>query len=102
MEYLLTVYTHCIIGPFEIKLDFILILKWISSYIRYKVKDELLIHSQTSTVQPLKFGNGYIISCHTLQGIWLITHATPWYNPVDSSWFGYNVQNVQNTVNKNW
>ena len=26
---------------------------------------KLLIHSQTSMVQPLKFGNGYVISSHT-------------------------------------
>ena len=26
----------------------------------------MIIHSQTSTVQPLKFANGYIISCHTI------------------------------------
>ena len=32
---------------------------WISNYIHYKVCEIiLLIHSQTSTVQPLKFGNG--------------------------------------------
>ena len=28
---------------------------------------KLLIHSQTSTVQPLKFGNGQLISHHTLR-----------------------------------
>ena len=33
---------------------------------------ELLIHSQTSVVQPLKFGNGWVISSHTLLGMWLL------------------------------
>ena len=35
----------------------------------------LLIHSQTSTVQLLKIGNGYIISSHTLLDMWLLIHA---------------------------
>ena len=34
-----------------------LITAWIINYIHYKVWMELLIHSQTSTVQLLKFGN---------------------------------------------
>ena len=29
-----------------------------------------LIHCQTSTVLPWKFGNGYMISSHTLRGLW--------------------------------
>ena len=29
---------------------------------------KLHIHSQTSTVQPLKFGNGYVISSHSFTG----------------------------------
>ena len=33
------------------------------------------IHSQTSTVAPLKFGNGYVISSRTLMGMWLLIHA---------------------------
>ena len=36
---------------------------------------ELLIHSQTSTVQPLKYGDGYVILSHNILGIWLIIHA---------------------------
>ena len=32
---------------------------------------KLLIHS----VLPLKFGNGYVISLHTLLGMWLLIHA---------------------------
>ena len=35
----------------------------------------LLIHSQTSTVQPLRLGNGETISSHTLLGMWLLIHA---------------------------
>ena len=34
----------------------------------------VLIHSQTSTVAPLKFGYGYVISTHTLLGMWLLIH----------------------------
>ena len=30
---------------------------------------KLLIHSQTSTVQPLKFGNGWVISFHTIKWV---------------------------------
>ena len=36
---------------------------------------KLLTHSQTSTVQPLKFGSGEVISSHTLQNMWLFIHA---------------------------
>ena len=35
-----------------------LIPSLISNYIHYKVWDEIIYHSQTSTVAPLKFGNG--------------------------------------------
>ena len=35
---------------------------------------KLLIHSQTSTVAPMKFGNGYVISSRTLLGMWLLIH----------------------------
>ena len=31
---------------------------WIRNHIQYKVWDEMLIHSQILTAQPLKFGNG--------------------------------------------
>ena len=46
---------------------------WISNNIRFKVWVWLLLHS--STVQPIKFGNGYVISFHTLEGIWLLMHT---------------------------
>ena len=36
---------------------------------------KLFIHSQTSTVQQLKFGNGQVISSNTLLGVWLLIHA---------------------------
>ena len=34
-----------------------------------------VIYLNTSTVQPLKFGIGQIISSHTLLGMWLLFHA---------------------------
>ena len=43
---------------------------------------KLLIHSQTWTVAPLKFGNGYVISYLILLGIWLLVHAGLTLNPV--------------------
>ena len=47
---------------------------------------KLLPHSQTSmdatsTVQPLKFGNAYVISSHTLRGMLLLIHAGIDINP---------------------
>ena len=36
---------------------------------------QLLIHTQTSVVQPLKFGNGCVISSHNLLGMWLLMHV---------------------------
>ena len=47
----------------------------VSNYIYYKVWCELCIHSQTSIVQQLKFGNGEAISTHTLMDMWLLIHA---------------------------
>ena len=32
---------------------------------------KLLIHSQTSTVSPLKFGNGQVMSSHSLPGMYI-------------------------------
>ena len=53
---------------------FHLIPAWrITSIIMCGVK--LFVHSQTSTVHPLKFGNGYVISLDTLLGMWLLIHA---------------------------
>ena len=49
---------------------------------------KLHIHYQTLTVAPLKFGNGYVISYHTLLGMWLPIHAEiqvkPWCQ--EGSW----------------
>ena len=42
---------------------------------------KLLIHSKTSTVQPLKFGNGQVISSHTLLFRWLLIHVGIKVNP---------------------
>ena len=53
----------------------IVIPTWISNYIHYKVWVKLLIHSQTPTVQPLKFGNGLVISSHTFSDMWLLIQA---------------------------
>ena len=36
---------------------------------------KLLIDSQTATIQPVKLGNGKIISPHTLMGKWLLIHV---------------------------
>ena len=36
---------------------------------------KLPIHSKTSTVQQLKFGNESVISSHTLLGMWLLIHV---------------------------
>ena len=36
---------------------------------------KLLIHSQTSTVEPLKFENGLVISSCTFLYMWLLIHA---------------------------
>ena len=36
---------------------------------------KLLIHSQTSTVAPLKFGIGHVISSYILWWMWLFIHA---------------------------
>ena len=42
-------------------------------HINYGMK--LRVIFQTSTVQPLKFGNGYVILFHALLGVWLLVHT---------------------------
>ena len=42
---------------------------------------KLLIHSQPSAVQPLKFGDGKVISSHILEGMWLFIHVGIKINP---------------------
>ena len=51
-----------------------LIQEWISNYIYYKIWDEITHPPQTSTAEPLKFGNEYVISPHTLMGTRLLVH----------------------------
>ena len=53
------------------------------NYIHYKVwevitsfeKFGMKLPSQTATVQPLKFKNGYVMLAHTLLVTWLFVHA---------------------------
>ena len=40
-----------------------------------KVWGEIIIHSQTSTVQPLHIGNGNVISSHILLGMRLLAQG---------------------------
>ena len=64
-------------GPFYLH-SLNLLPAWISNYIHYKECEcgiITLTHSQTSTVQPLKFGNGLVISFQTLLDMWLFIHA---------------------------
>ena len=42
-----------------------LVSAWKSNCIRCKCRMIVLIHSQTSTIEPLKFGNGYAMSSYT-------------------------------------
>ena len=52
-----------------------LIPAWISIASILKCGMKSFTHSQTSTVALLKFGNGYIVSSHTLLCMWLLLHA---------------------------
>ena len=52
-----------------------------NNYNHHKFGGEKLIYSQTLTVLPLKFGNGEVISPHTLQWTQLIIHAGINFNP---------------------
>ena len=45
-----------------------------------KVRDKI-IHSQTSTVQPLKFGNEWIMLFYILLYMWLLIPAAININP---------------------
>ena len=54
---------------------------WISIIIHCKVWAEITYPFQTSTVQRLKFGNGYIILSRTLMGVWIRIHAGIKVNP---------------------
>ena len=46
-----------------------------SDHIHYKNWMKLFIHFQTSTVASVTFGNGKVISPHTLMCMWLLIHA---------------------------
>ena len=46
-----------------------------------KCERKLLIHSQTLTVAPMMFGNGQVISSHTLWYTFLLIHAEIKVNP---------------------
>ena len=52
---------------------------------------KLFIHSQASTVQPLKFRNEWIISSHSLLGMWLFIHDRIKVTtvPLKGSWVRY-------------
>ena len=58
-----------------------LLLTWINNNIQLKCEMKLLIHSQNSAVQLLKFGNGLVMSPVNLQGGWLLIHAGIKVNP---------------------
>ena len=62
-----------LLGPFY-QHSLTLIPAWVSNYVHYNVWDEIIYPFPTSMVKPLKFGNGYIISSHTLSGILLLIH----------------------------
>ena len=68
--------TPPILAPFKT-----LIPAWISNDMHYKLWDKLLIHSQTSMVQPLKFGMGKEFHPTFLLGMWLLIHASIKVNP---------------------
>ena len=46
-----------------------------SNYIHCKVWDKITYPFPNFNVQPLKFGNGSVISSHTLIGMWLLINA---------------------------
>ena len=54
----------------------------------------LILTSATSTVQPLRIGNGYVISSPTLLGMWLLIHAGIRVNP----WWQNGCQMVFNII----
>ena len=60
-------------------IKFNLSMDWISNYIHHKVLNEITY--PFPNFQPLKFGNGQIISSHTLLGMWLLSHTENEVNP---------------------
>ena len=57
---------------------------------------ELLIHSQTSSVQPVKFRNGLVIPFYTLMDMWLLSHIGIKASPYDK--IGQRSQIKNNTL----
>ena len=55
---------------------------------------KLLVHSQTWTVAPLKFGNGYVISSQTFLGMGLLIHAGIKVNPWQERIPGYRLTTI--------
>ena len=53
-----------------------------NSYIHHEVWDEITYLYQNSTVQPVRYGDRYMISSHTLVGVCLFIHVgieiDPW------------------------
>ena len=58
-----------------------LIPAWIGNYIHFNMWVENTYPFQTSTLQPLSFGNGWVISSHTILDVWSVIHSGIWLNP---------------------
>ena len=52
-----------------------------NNYMDYKYKMKYSSIAKTSTMKPLKFGNGYVISSNTVPGMWLPIHDGIKINP---------------------
>ena len=52
---------------------------------------KLLIHSQSSTIVPAKFRNGWVISSHTSLGIRILIHAGIKPDPCTLQWYQENL-----------
>ena len=78
--FILGIFSEYTRSPFY-KHGLTLVPVWINNYIHYKVWDEITYVSQTSVMQPLKFGNGYVISSDTLLTMRLLIHAGIKVNP---------------------
>ena len=48
---------------------------WISIHIHYEMWDEITYLLPNFKMQPFKFGNGWVISSHTLLRMWLLINA---------------------------
>ena len=64
---------------------------------------KLLIHSQNSAAQPLKFRNGWISSSHTSLGIWLLMDKVAiWFDQVGPGGHDWIIFNVKMSSKGNW